>query len=192
LLAVPLVIAWLTYAFFWAEDRFRFHALGVLAMSAGICLDFLLQRMRAGAAKPAAAAFVAALALFSASLALSAGTTLPPPHWDQIVWGYIKMGRLHQAQAVAERVAGEQPDNAPIFEAQGYLAVLRQDYAEAARCYGRAVELRPRSDQAHFNLARSYLALDRRDAALQEAQIALELKEDPDYRALVQKLKSAP
>jgi Flp pilus assembly protein TadD len=102
------------------------------------------------------------------------------------------MGRVNQAQAVAERVAGEQPDNAPIFEALGYLSVLRKDYAEAARCYGRAVELRPRSDQAHFNLARSYLAENEREAALKQAQIALDLKEDPDYRALVEKLKSAP
>jgi uncharacterized protein HemY len=104
------------------------------------------------------------------------------------VWGYIKMGRRAEAQSTADRVLREQPDNAPILEAVGYLAVQRGDYPTAEAAYEHAISVRPRSDQAHYNLSKVYLRLNKPEAALQQAQIALGLKPDPDYAALVDAL----
>jgi len=190
LVAVPLAIALLTTALFWAEDRFRFHAFAILALCSGIWLDAMLRRIQSRRFKPAVAFGAAAAALFGASFALGAGVNTPPLHWDQIVWGYIKMGRLKEAEATAERVARDQPDNAPILEAQAYLAVRRQDYTAAAEAYEHALRIRPRSDQAHFNLARVYMALNERHEALAQAKIAMDLKADPDYKKLVDALQS--
>ena len=192
LIAVPLIIAFLTVVIFWAEDRFRFHALPILAFGAGAWLDLLLQRIRARQWRPALAFALPAFLICGSSYALGTRISAPPRHWDQIVWGYIKMGRLQEAQAIADHVAAEQPQNAPINEAEGYLAVLRHDYAAAAAAYRHAIELRPRSDQAHFNLARALLELGERQEALTQAQIAVDLKPDPDYVALVDRLKSSP
>jgi predicted Zn-dependent protease len=132
----------------------------------------------------------ASAALLGASFALGAAVNTPPLHWDQIVWGYIKMGRPKDAEATAERVARDQPDNAPILEAQAYLAVRRRDYTAAAEAYEHALRVRPRSDQAHFNLAKVYMALNRRQEALAQAKIAMDLNADPDYEKLVDELQS--
>ncbi len=189
--AVPLAIALLTTALFWAEDRFRFHAFAILALCSGIWIDAMLGRIQSRRYKPAIAFGTAAAALLSASFALGAGVNGPPLHWDQIVWGYIKMGRLKDAEATAERASREQPDNSPILEAQAYLAVRRQDYTAAAEAYEHALRVRPRSDQAHYNLAKTYVALGERDQALTQAKSALDLKPDPDYQKLVDELQSS-
>jgi tetratricopeptide (TPR) repeat protein len=191
IVALPLVIALLTSALFWAEDRFRFHALAVLALCSGIWVDAMVRRMQLRQFAPILAFGAAALGVCSASLALGQTVKTPPLHWDQIVWGYIKMGRPQQAQATAERVLGEQQDNAPILEALGYLAILHRDYAVAAAAYEHAIRIRPRSDQAHFNLAKIYVELNQREQALQQAKIAASLKPDPDYQRLVTTLQAA-
>ncbi len=82
------------------------------------------------------------------------GARTPPVavQWDRIAWGYINMGKVTQAQAIAARVSKEQPNNAAIFEALGYTAVARQQYDEAAQALQHAIELRPRSHIAHYNL----------------------------------------
>ena len=190
LVAVPLAIAMLTTALFWAEDRFRFHAFAILALCSGIWLDAMLRRIRSRQIRPAIAFGAAAAALLSASFALGAGINMPPLHWDQIVWGYVKMGRPKEAQATADRVLRDQPDDAPILEAQAYLAVHRQDYTAAADAYEHALRVRPRSDQAHFNLAKVYMMLNKPHEALAQAKIAMDLKPDPDYKKLVDELQS--
>jgi len=191
LVAAPPAIALLTSALFWAEDRFRFHALGILALGSGIWLDAMLRRVQLRQFRSAAAFAAAAAALLCTSFALGVGVNTPPLHWDQIVWGYIKMGRPKEAEATAERMARDQPDNAPILEAQAYLAVRRQDYTAAAEAYEHALRVRPRSDQAHFNLAKVYMALNERPKALVQAKIAMDLKPDPDYQRLVKELQTA-
>lgn len=190
--AVPPAIALLTTAVFWAEDRFRFHAFAVLALCSGIWLDAVLREVQSRKFKPALAFGVAAAALLSASFALGAGVRSPPLHWDQIAWGYIKMGRPREAGEIVERVSREQPDNAPILEAEAYLAIQRQDYAAAAQAYENSLRIRPRSDRAHFNLAKAYLMLNKRNEAVEQARIALQLKPDPDYQQLLKELQSSP
>jgi tetratricopeptide (TPR) repeat protein len=201
IVAAPIAISWLTVAAFWAEDRFRFHAVPVLALSSGIWIDGLSRSLTARRVRDPAkdtvgrrevAAFgVLALAIGAASLYL--GRQFPPPaiHWDHVVWGYIKMGKVEEARTLAERIALEQPDNGPVWEAMGYLAAARQQYPDAVRDYRRAVALRPRSYLAHYNLAKALLALERRPEAAAEARIAASLDPSTDARALLDQAEAA-
>ena len=188
--AAPIAIAWLTMAVFWAEDRFRFHAAPALALMSGVWLDGLIGGVRRGWQAPAAGLLAAAIA--AASLYL--GTRFPPPpmRWDHIVWGYIKMGNAAQARALAERVSRDQPDNAPIAEALGYLAAAQGRYQDAVREYRRAVDLRPRSYLARYNLAKAYLALGLRAQAAEEAKAAASLDSSDEIRSLEAQIEAAP
>jgi tetratricopeptide (TPR) repeat protein len=202
IVAAPIVISWLTVAAFWAEDRFRFHAAPVLALSSGIWIDGLLRSLTArrvrgpasddGGRREVAAFGVLAVAIGAASLYL--GRQFPPPaiHWDHVVWGYIKMGKVEEARTLAERIVLEQPDNGPVWEAVGYLAAARRQYPDAVRDYQRAVALRPRSYLAHYNLAKALLAQGRRPEAKAEARIAVSLNPSADARALLDQAEAAP
>jgi predicted Zn-dependent protease len=112
--------------------------------------------------------------------------------WDQIAWGYIKMGKITEARALAERISREQPDNGPILEALGFTEIARRQYGEAARDYQRALELRPRSYVAHYNLARVFLLLGNRKRAAEEAEIAVKINPSPDYQALLSQIEAEP
>ena len=101
------------------------------------------------------------------------------------------MGNLAQAQAIAARVVGEQPDNGAIFEALGYTAAARREYDEAVRDLKRAIELRPRSHVAHYNLAGVLLAQGNLTEAAAEADIAVRLHPSSDYRALQSRIATA-
>jgi tetratricopeptide (TPR) repeat protein len=190
IVAVPIALAWLTMAVFFAESRFRFHATPMLALCSGVWIDQVVRHVRA-ADKRQTAVFVG-LAAVIATLSLLLGSRTPPVpvQWDRIAWGYINMGKIPEAQAVAERVSREQPNNAPIFEALGYTAVARQHYDEAARALQHAIELRPKSHLAHYNLARVYLALGDRTRAAEEAGIAVSLDPAPDYQALLNQIEA--
>jgi len=202
IVAAPIVISWLTVAAFWAEDRFRFHAVPVLALASGIWIDGLLRSVMARGVRGTAiddagrrrvAAFgLLAIAIGAASLFL--GRQYPPPaiRWDHVVWGYIKMGRVEEARTLAERISLEQPDNGPVWEAMGYLAAARQQYPDAVRHYQRAVALRPRSYLAHYNLAKALLAVERGPEAKTEARIADSLHPSADTRALLNQAEAAP
>jgi tetratricopeptide (TPR) repeat protein len=202
IVAAPVVISWLTVAAFWAEDRFRFHAVPVLALSSGIWIDGLLRSVPArgvhgpaidGVGRRQVAVFgLLAIAIGAASLVL--GRQFPPPaiRWDHVVWGYIKMGKVEEARNLAERISLEQPDNGPVWEAMGYLAAARQQYPDAVLHYQRAVALRPRSYLAHYNLAKALLALERRPEAVAEARMAESLHPSADVRALLNQAEAAP
>lgn len=190
ILALPVALSWLTTAVFFAESRFRFHCASILALCSGIWIEQLALRPR-GLSKQRAATFAGAAVLIVLT-SVWLGTRTPPVRvaWDRIAWGYIKMGRIAQAEAIAEKVSREQPDNGPIFEALGYIAVVQKHYDEAAQAFQRAVEIRPRSHVAHYNLARVYMALGDRKRAVQEAAVATHLYPSPDYEALLSRLNS--
>ncbi len=191
LVAAPIAIAWLTMAVFWAEDRFRFHAAPVLALMSGVWLDGVVGGVvRRSWQAPAAGLLAAAIA--AASLYLGARFPPPPVRWDHIVWGYIKMGKAAEARALAERVSRDQPDNAPIAEALGYLAATEGRYEDAVREYRRAVDLRPRSYLARYNLAKAYLALGLRAQAAEQAKAAASLDSSDEIRSLEVQIEAAP
>lgn len=197
LLAAPIVMAWFTVAVFWAEDRFRFHAVPVLALCSGIWIDGVAQRMRSvacGVRRWQAPAALGSLAVLIGATSWILGRHFPPSEvrWDHIVWGYIKMGKTPEARNLAERVAREQPDNAPVFEALGYLAATSQRFDDAAQAYQKAIALRPRSYLGHYNLAKAYLALGRNADALNEARVAMGLKPSADTQALLNQIQARP
>lgn len=192
LVAVPIAVAWFTFAFFWAEDRFRFHAMGLLAFCSGYWIDCLAMTLRDR--RPLRALAFGAVAGVIAGLAIFLGGRDPPPtvRWDHVVWGYLKMGKLAEAEKVGERVLQEQPDNGPVLEALGVLAARRQDFPQAARQLQAALAIRPRSHVAHYNLARVYLALGDRRQAAAEATKAVDLNPAPDYRELLAQIQRNP
>jgi tetratricopeptide (TPR) repeat protein len=190
IVAAPIGVSLLTVAIFFETDRFRFHAATMLALCSGIWIDRMFQDIRTR--RIGQAAVFASLAAVIAGVSIYLGSTSPPPtvRWDRIAWGYIKMGKIPQARALAERVSREQPDNGAIMEALGYTAIVGEQYEEAARDYQRAIELRPNSHLAHYNLARLYLKLGDRKRAIEQARIAVSLDPTPEYQALLRQIEA--
>lgn len=189
LVAAPIATAWITFALFWAEDRFRIHAAGALAFCAGYFVDRFVSSARGSSrVRPYGLAMLVVTIL---ALSTYLGIRRPPPavRWDHIVWGYIKMGKLDEAQAIASRVVRDQPMNGPLWEALGFTAAVRQQYGEARTCLERAISLRPQSHVAHYNLARTYLALGDREHAAEQARIAFEIDPLPEYKALLARIE---
>jgi 4-amino-4-deoxy-L-arabinose transferase-like glycosyltransferase len=192
IIAAPILVAWFTVAIFFTQDRFRFHAVPMLALCSGIWIDATIEDIR-DRRKWRALGFIALAALIAAVSLLLGGRSPPAPvRWDEIAWGYIKMGKVAQARELALRISSEQPDNGPILEALGYTEIAREHYSEAADDYQRAIKIRPRSHVAHYNLARAYLMLGDRKRAAEEAEIAVTLYSSPDYKALKAQIESAP
>jgi tetratricopeptide (TPR) repeat protein len=171
-------------------DRFRFHAMAMLALCSGLWID-LLSRNVMNRPKRQALVFGAMAGLIGmVSVALGRANPPAPIHWDHIVWGYIKMGKIAEARTLAERIASEQPRNGPILEALGFTAIARQQFREAAQDYQRAIEIRPQSHVAHYNLAKVLLELGDRNQAEIEAKIAARLYPSADYQALLNHIQA--
>ncbi len=192
IVAAPIFVAWLTVALFFTQDRFRFLAIPMLALCSGLWIDLLATQIRERHPRQIAAFAGLATVIAAVSLALGARNPPAPVRWDQIAWGYIKMGRVAQAQALAARIAAEQPDNGAIWEALGFTAIAQEHYRDAADDYERAIKLRPRSHVAHYDLARVYLKIGERNRAAEEAKIAWDLHPSPDYAELLQQIEREP
>jgi tetratricopeptide (TPR) repeat protein len=192
IIGAPIFVAWFTVAIFFTQDRFRFLAVPMLALCSGIWIDQIGQDIR-DRRKWQVLGFVA-LAGVIGSVSIYMGSRYPPAavRWDQIAWGYIKMGKIPEARALAERIANEQPDNGAILEVLGFTAISRQQYSEAVDDYRRAIKLRPRSHVAHYNLARVFLVVGDRKQAAEEAKIALNLYPSADYKALLGQIEAQP
>jgi tetratricopeptide (TPR) repeat protein len=191
IVAAPILISFFTMVVFWAEDRFRLHCLPMLAFCSGLWIEGLVVNFPAGR-RIAVLIFGAAAALIG-TVSVALGSAIPPPpmHWDHIVWGYIKMGKITEARALAERIAAEQPHNGPILEALGFTDIVRQQYGAAVADYRRAIEARPSSHVAHYNLAKLLLKSGDREGAAAEAIIAVGLYPADDYKALLEQIRAA-
>lgn len=192
IIAAPILIALFTVAAFFAEDRFRFHAMSMLALCSGIWIDQMLRNVMDRRKRQVLLFGVMAALIGTVSVALGRANPPAPIRWDHIVWGYIKMGRIAEARTLAERIAIEQPRNGPILEALGFTAIARQQYSEAAQDYQRAIEIRPQSHVAHYNLAKVLLQLGDREHAAAEAKIAVGLYPSADYQALLRQIQALP
>jgi len=189
-IAVPILIALFTVAVFFVEDRFRFHAMAILALCSGVWIDRMIRSVKERRTRPVLVFAAMAGLLGGGSVALGRANPPPAVRWDHIVWGYIKMGKINEAEALAERVVKQQPRNGPILEALGFTAIARGQYGEAAQDYRRAVEARPQSHVAHYNLAKVFLELGQREQAAAEAEVAVKLYPSPDYRALLEQTRA--
>ena len=189
IVAAPIAISWFTVAVFWAEDRFRFHAAPALALLSGIWIDGMVDSIRNFRQWRVLAVGLLAPLIALGSLYLGREYPAPAVRWDHVIWGYIKMGKGDEARKLAARVATEQPDNGPVFEALGYLAAADGHYDEAVREYQRAIALRPRSSVAHYNLAKAFLALGDNQQAAVEAQRAIDLGFSSDAGELLRRAR---
>jgi len=190
IMAAPVSISLFTMAVFWAEDRFRVHCLPMLALCAGLWIEALAAGLLQGRKLTVVLLGGAAALVGAVSVALGSTNPQPPMHWDHIVWGYIKMGKINEAHNVAVRVVAEQPHNGPILEALGFTEIARGQYKEAVGDYQRAIEARPNSHVAHYNLAELYLKLGDRERAAAEATIAVNLYPADDYKALLEQIRA--
>jgi tetratricopeptide (TPR) repeat protein len=190
ILAAPILISFFTMAVFWAEDRFRLHCLAILALCAGLWVEGLTANFLGGRKLMVVLLGGAAALLGAVSVALGSSNPPPPMHWDHIVWGYIKMGKITEARTIAERIATEQPQNGAILEALGFTDIARGQYSDAVLAYQRAIEARPNSHVAHYNLAKLYLKLGDRERAAAEATIAVNLYPADDYKALLEQIRA--
>jgi tetratricopeptide (TPR) repeat protein len=191
IVALPVLIAAFTFAVFFAEDRFRFHAMATLALCSGVWIDAIAREIAAHCRARALALTAIAASLGVASVALGRSNPPPPIRWDHIVWGYINMGKMPEAEMLAERIVAQQPDNGPLLEALGFTAAAGRRYAVAAEYLRRAVNVRPQSHVAHYNLAKVYLQLNDPARAAAEADTAVRLHPSADYQALAQSIGAA-
>lgn len=127
-------------------------------------------------------------------LGLILGSQFPAPalRWDYVVWGYIKMGKFRDARVLAERITSEQPDNGSMMEALAYLAATVSRDVEAVRQLRLALDLRPNSYLAHYNLAKALLALGEKSQAASAVKVTMELHPSADTQALLSTIEAAP
>ena len=190
ILAAPILLSWMMVAVFWAEDRFRFHAMGALALCSGYWFEEFEQALRSRRERLAAYFGAAAALIATLSIWLGIATPAPAVRWDHIIWGYVKMGKIPQAEQAALQVLRDRPDDAPVLEAMGVISASAGKYADAKGYLQHALGLRPASHVGRFNLARVYLALDERDHAAEEAKLALALDPLPEYQALLDRIEA--
>ena len=191
LVMAPIVVAAATVAVFFSEDRFRFHAVPMLALGTGLFLEDLHGWVKTGGTRALVMGSVASALVGGASVLLA--TQLPQPHvvWDRVIWGYLKMNSknaIAPAKTLALQVLAEEPTNARVQEALAYIAAAEGKYPDAIAYYRRTVALRPDDDVAHYNRAKMLVKVGEHDGALEEAAIAARLEPLPEYRQLLDEL----
>jgi tetratricopeptide (TPR) repeat protein len=188
LVMAPIATVIVTVTLFDSIDRFRFQAVPVFALGAGLFLEYLSEYLNQKKIRQAAIMLTAAAALGAASMLLADTSQLPPTRWDKAVWGYLKMGNQKAAKALALKVIEEQPANYRNQNALGQIAASEGDYAGAANYYRRAVELRPNSHVDHYQLALMLVKVGLHDEAVEHAAAAVRITPQPEYRALLKEL----
>ena len=188
LVLAPILCTAFTVSVFFAEDRFRFHAVPMLALGAGLFVEDLYVWIRRRQAVKWVAGGLVAAVLGGASVVLAHQSPQPQVSWNRIVWGYVKMGKIDVAKELATKIAAEQPQNPTMQEALGYIAAGQGQYPQAVQHYRRAAELKPDSHVAHYNLARMLVKVGDQQGATSEAAAALGLSPLPEYRKLLEEL----
>ncbi len=184
----PIATVVVTVTVFVAIDRYRFQAVPIFALGAGLFLDALAEYLGQDRIRPAALLLAAAAALGTASVLLAHPLRPLPPRLDKAVWGYIRMGDIGAAKQAGLKAAATQPNNYRLFEALAYIAAEEKDYAGAAEHYRRAIRIKPDSHVAHFRLARLLERMGRRDEAAAHAAAAVRIARRPEYEALLREL----
>jgi tetratricopeptide (TPR) repeat protein len=191
LLVAPIVVAAATVAVFYSEDRFRFHAVPMLAFGGGVFLEQLCVWIKGRQARKYVTGISASVLLGSTSLWVASRMPQPQMTWDRIIWGYLKMNSkeaIPPAKDLAMRVAAEQPTNPKILEALAYIAAAEGRHADAVTYYRRTTELRIDDHVAHYNLAKMLAKVGDDEEAAKEAAIAVKIEPLPEYQTLVQEL----
>ena len=190
ILMIPVATVIATVTLFDSIDRYRFQAVPIFALGAGLFLEYLTEYLTQQKTRQAVILLTAFAVLGTVSVSLAGISPVEPPRWDKAVWGYLKMGNQKAAKALAMRVAEEQPENYRIQNALGQIASSEGDYAGAANYYRRAVELRPNSHVDHYRLALMFAKIGLHDEAVEQAAIAVRIAPQPEYQALLRELRA--
>jgi len=193
LVIAPIFVAVATVAVFFSEDRFRFHAVPMLALGAGVFLEQLYSWIKSHEYKRYVIGMAVSILLGTSSVLLARQMPQPQIVWDRVIWGYLKMNdraALVPAKELAMRVAAEQPQNPKIQEALAYIAAAEGRYADAVAYYRRTTELRTDDHAAHYNLAKMLLKVGNDAEAVKEAKVAADIDPLPEYQQLLDELRA--
>lgn len=188
LMMAPIATVIVTVSVFTPIDRYRFQAVPLFALGAGLFLHSLFEYVKQDKTKQAAILLAAAAVLGGVSTLLANPEHLPPPRLDKAVWGYINTGNTKAAKEFALKAAEVQPDNYRIPQALAYIATVEGNFPAAAQYYRRTVELKPDSHVAHYRFAQLLKKMGMHDEAVAHAQKAFSIAQQPEYRALLQEL----
>lgn len=176
---VPLS-AFATFVVFYAESRFRFITVPILALGAAFTLDaivaaWIARRRREVFALVLPVAVIGVVSLAAASLA-------PPPvnDWRRLAWGWLKRGSIGEAREAARAAP---PDAASdVEEFLGYVALLEGDPARAVAHYRSAIAAQSGLRHVvYFNLAVALARTGDVNEAAVQARHAAELSPLPEY-----------
>lgn len=188
LVIAPIAATVVTVSVFFVEDRYRFHAVPMLALGAGLLLEDLYAWLKARQTAKLVSGIAVSAFLGGTSVVLAHQMPQPQITWNRVIWGYLKMGNMVAAKELAAKAASEEPMNSGIQEALGYIEATEGRYSAAVEHYRRAVALRPDSHVAHYNLAKMLVKSGQRHEAEKEAAIAVRLAPLPEYQGLLKDL----
>jgi hypothetical protein len=191
LVIAPIAVAAVTVAVFFSEDRFRFHAVPMLALGAGMFLEQIYSWIKSYQLTRCATAIAVSILLGISSVLLARQMPQPQIVWDRVIWGYLKMNdkaAIAPAKKLAMQIAAEQPQNPKIQEALAYIAAAEGRYPEAVAYYRRTIELRTDDHVAHYNLAKMLVKVGNDEEAVKEAKLAADIDPLPEYQELLERL----
>ncbi len=178
LVAVGATIA--TFIVFVAAARFRFHALPLFAVGAGVFIAAVSEWKQDSIHKNIIALTLAiCLAGISIWHGLRAQET--PIDWTTIAWGYLKMGQPEDASRYATMELQRNPNNPSAHELSGYLAFADKRYKQAIVHYRQSLKLAFNRHVIHYNLGLSLEHTGQVNLALDAVTTAVNLNPLPEY-----------
>jgi tetratricopeptide (TPR) repeat protein len=191
LVIAPIAAAAATVAVFFSEDRFRFHAVPMLAFGAGLLLEDLYAWIKTRETGKCLTSIAACVLLGGVSLFAASHMPQPQLHMDRVIWGYLKMNSrdaMVPAKQLAMQAVVEQPTNPKIQEALAYIAAAEGRYPDAVALYRRTAELRPDDHVARYNLAKMLVKIGDNEQARKQAAVAASMEPLPEYLELLEEL----
>jgi len=88
----------------------------------------------------------------------------------------FQSGQYHKAEKLARSVLGAYPSHVPLLQFVGILCHKQQKHEEALALFSKAVEIDPRSGEAHYNRGGALLSLDRCAEAVSSLERSLALR----------------
>lgn len=182
LLLATLGLVVVTFAFFFAVDRFRLAAVPLLAVGVGITLDAVIT-WRSTGRRVLAGVLVGAVLLGAISLWTSRHLSEPRPEdfMHSWAWGYLNMGDLPSAEALTVLLLRQFPDNYRSYEIAGYVALAKKTPEQAVGYYEQGLKRAPQEHLLLFNRGVAWEQLGRYDQALASVEAALRVRETPEY-----------
>ena len=177
----PIGLTIATFAVFFAMSRFRFHAVPLFAVGAGVALDAAWQWARDQRWPRLAAITLAAIALGLVSLWSSTRVPAADIVWQRVAWGYLKSGERELATAIVERELAKHPRQAGLWELKGYIASRAERHPEAIAAFRQVLAIDPRQHPVYYNLAHHLLELKDTQGAIDAMRQAVALAPAPDY-----------